>query len=81
MESFGSIAIALMLTKIFGLDFQDMTLNGDTSLAEVATPTTPAHYRQNMLRQMDGYLKKLDAAGRIIKDASHDTIKKEIAIR
>jgi hypothetical protein len=74
----GEEAISEMLAKIYSLDLQDIALNGDTSLAEVASPTTPAEYRQNMLRQMDGYLEKLDNDSRIIKDATHDTIKKEI---
>ena len=72
-------AIAEKLGLLYGLDLQDMILNGDTSLSEVTDPSTPAEYRQNMLRQIDGYIKILDDASRIIKDASLDTIKKEIA--
>jgi hypothetical protein len=72
-------SIATMLGKIFGADYHDMILNGDTDLALVADPDTPAEYRQNMLRQVDGYIAQLDTASRVIKSATHDTIKKEIA--
>ena len=79
MSGEGGKAIAEMLAKIYALDLQDIALNGDTELALVADPSTPAEYRQNMLRQMDGYIEKLDDDSRIIKSATHDTIKKEIA--
>ena len=81
-ESMGSAngkVIAEKLALLYGLDLQDLILNGDTSLSEIPDPSTPAEKRQNMLRQMDGYIKKLDDASRIIKDASLNTIKKEIA--
>ena len=68
-----------MLGKIFGADFHDLILNGNTDLAEVAEPATAAEYRQNMLRQIDGYIEKLDDASRIVKDATLTTIKLELA--
>jgi hypothetical protein len=75
----GGKAIAEMLARIYGKDFQDLILNGNEDLSEVVGESlTATQMRQNMLRQMDGYIMKLDDDDRVVKDSELSDVEDEV---
>lgn len=69
-------AIAKMFAKIFAKDLSQLVINGDTELEPAADVATD---REVMLTILDGILKQMDAAGKVVSyGATETTVQKKI---